>query len=750
MTQKGLVLGTAGYMSPEQASGQATDQRSDIWAFGVLLYEMLTGLPLFTGESVPHILAEVLKTEPDWKRLPKNLHPRIGHLLERCLAKKPRNRLHSISDARVEVEAALSDPKGVTPELAVAATAAKPAYALHLTRVVAVVAVLAAAAAWLLRPAPEPKPVVRFTVELPADQAISESPVSMMALSPDGSRIAYVANGQILLRNLDESEARPVPGAGDTVRGAAQPVFSPDGQWLAFVLAQSDQGPFSLKRIPISGGAAVSIYEAESTSDFPYALTWPTTDAMLFSTSAGIVRMPANGGTSEVLVPRGEDEVIYSSQLLPSGEAVLFTRLGGTPEPGPGTNFDAAQIVVQAIGGSDRTVVWNGGSAARYLPTGHIVYAQGTTLFALAFDPASRAVRGGPVQLLAGLRRSISGIADAAEFAVSDTGTLVVIPGDPNAVVQTRISTTLAWVDREGREESLPVRPDDYTMARISPDGTKVALVVGASLNRDTLPAVWIYDLRTENLRLVTADPEGDDGPVWSSDSRRLFFRSLRGETSGVYVIDTDTGETMLVGSSPDHPFPLPWAIAPDDRTLALVSALTLEDLNIAALSIADGAFTPLLGSASLSETEPSISPNGAWLAYGEGATPGDTNAEVNIRPFPGVNRTRIPVGRGRGPVFSRDGSELFFVSGDRVVAAPITYEPTLRVGAPRELFASTGYMLAVLGRTWDVDPSGQRLLMIRVPGAAPPSEEGDEPSRNRIDVVLNWFEELERRVPVD
>jgi serine/threonine-protein kinase len=383
------------------------------------------------------------------------------------------------------------------------------------------------------------------------------------------------------------------------------------------------------------------------------------------------------------------------------------------------------------------------------LPPGHIVYAQGTALFALAFDPASRTVRGGPVPMLAGLRRSVNAISDAANFAVSDTGTLVMIPGDPDAAAQTAlIATTLTWVDRDGREEPVPIRPGDYTAARISPDGTKVALVVGASLNRPPpSPAIWIFDLRTENLSLLTADPAGDDGPVWSSDSRRIYFRSFRGDTVGVYSINVDTGETTLVAvASPDHPFPLPWTISPDDQTLGLVSALSLEDLNIATLSVADGEFTTLLAETT-SESELAISPNGAWLAYSEGATPADPNTEINVRPFPGVSRTRIPVARGQGPGFSRDGSELFFVDGDSLMVAPITYEPTLRVGAPRQLFASTTYMWTVVGRAWDVDPSGKRFLVIRVPGTAAVDE---EPSSDQIDVVLNWVEELKRRVPVE
>ncbi len=746
MTQRGLILGTAGYMSPEQASGQATDQRADIWAFGVVLYEMLTGAPLFSGESVPHILADVLRTEPDWNRLPKNLHPRLRLLLERCLTKKPRNRLHSIADARVEIEAVLGDPQGVTRSDEAAGTSPKGSRILRLASAVCVAAVVVGGVAgWFLHPIPVPKPgpVMRFSVPLPDGQELTAGPVGMIALSPDGTRIAYVADRQLYLRNVAEPEIRPVQGTAEAGISAGEPAFSPDGQWLAYVQVLSPAGPFIVKRVPISGGAPVPIYNAKSISEVPIGLSWPTPDTILFANGEGIVRVPANGGATEVLVPRGEDERFDSPQLLPGGKAVLFTRAPGALGSG---GYEAAQIVVQSIGGNDRTVVWEGGSAGRYLPSGHLIYAQGTALFAIAFDPTRRTVHGGPVPMVQGLRRAKGVLTDTANVAISDTGTLVLIPADENAVSGEPIATTLTWVDRQGREEPLPVRPDDYTMARVSPDGTKVALVVSANLVRDKPPAIWIFDQRTKNLSLLTADPKGDDGPVWSADSRRIFFRSRRGgDTMGVYAIEVETGETTLVATSPDHPFPLPWTIAPEDRALGLVDAASLQDINISMLSIADGQFTTLLHEKT-TENEPSISPNGAWLAYQESATPQDTNAEINIRPFPGVSRTRTPVGTGSGPVFSRKGSELFFVNGNTLLATPVTYEPNLRVGTPARLFESAAYVWATTGRAWDADPSGERFLMIRRPGVA---AAGAAPKPLRIDVVLNWLEELKRRLPV-
>jgi serine/threonine-protein kinase len=751
MTQKGLVLGTAGYMSPEQASGQATDQRADIWAFGVVLYEMLTGLPLFSGESVQHVLADVLKTEPDWARLPKNLHPRLKLLLERCLTKKPHNRLHSIADARVDIDTVLRDPRGATPGPAVGdAAVRKSATVLRLAGAGVAIAV-AGLAGWLLRPAPapEPKTVVRFSVPLLPEQWLGGPAISMLAVSPDGTRVAFSASNpplrypMIFLRNLGESEARPVPGTGDPNAGAAQPAFSPDGLSLAYVDVRGDLGPFIVKRVPVGGGAPVAVHEATfGSTGFPKGLTWPTAETILFANAQGIVRVPANGGATEVLVPRGEDERLDSPQLLPGGEAVLFTRVPGAQNTMGG--FEAAQVVVQSIGRDDRTVVLDGGSAAKYLPTGHLVYAEGTALFAIPFDPAARTVRGGPVRLVEGLRRSIDGGSDTANFAVADTGTLALIPVSPDADKPARGETTLAWVDREGREiEPFPVRPAEYTWARISPDGTKVALVIGAIVARQAQAAIWIFDRRTENLSLLTAEPGGDDAPVWSSDGSRIFFRSFRDDRVGVYAIEVATGETtLLAASSPDFPIPRPETISPDDRTLALLYGGDGGGFNIAALSLPDLVLMPLLNSEAL-EGPPSIAPNGAAIAYYE--LLGGGTGEIYIRPFPAVSRTRILVGPGLLPVFSRDGAELFFVASRGLWSAPVTYEPTLRVGTPRRLFEGA-FMWDFFGRAWDVDPSGERFLVIRAPGSAAASL----PTNERIDVVLNWFEELESRVPVE
>jgi serine/threonine-protein kinase len=307
-TQQGTIFGTAAYMSPEQASGEVVDKRADIWSFGVVLFEMLTGHRMFTGKSVSHVLANVLKADPDWKSLPANLHPRVRLLLERCLEKEPRDRYHDIAEARVDLEHVLADPRGVLIQSEGAAARTKSA-SLRFVAIVVAAAAVAGGLGWFSHRVPESKPglVVRFPMLLPPSVQFTPAPVSMIAISSDGTRVAYTANGQVFLRNLNESEGRPVPGTNAGGFGAAEPVFSPDGLWLAYVHVIANEGPFIIYRVPITGGTPLKVFEAQKgPNNFEFGLTWPTADKMVFANSDGIVQVAADGGTPEVLVKRVE------------------------------------------------------------------------------------------------------------------------------------------------------------------------------------------------------------------------------------------------------------------------------------------------------------------------------------------------------------------------------------------------------------------------------------------------------------
>ena len=747
-TRAGVILGTAAYMSPEQASGGASDKRADVWSFGVVLFEMLTGRRLFEGETVSHVLAAVLAKEPAWDRLPANLHPRLRELLERCLARKAPDRYRDIGDVRADLERVMR-AGGVVP----APGAASPVTTSgkRVAAVAAAAAGLGAAAValtgWMLWPQSKPGPVMRFAVPLADGQAFSSAVMSMITASPDGSRLAYLAANQLWARDLGEPEPRALASTPPGSLALTTPAFSPDGQWVAFVTVES-LNKFVVKRVPMTGGTPVTLYDSAG-SGFVRGLSWPDPDWLLLSNAEGIVRLPANGGARQVLVKAREQEVFDTPQLLPGENAVLFTRAeGGAADIN--AFGGATEIVVQSIGGDDRRVVWQGGGDARYLAaTGHLIYAQGTTLFAVPFDARARAIRGSAVPIVDGVRRGDGGGSATANYAVSSTGSLVMIPAIATAPAGQPPRNTLVWVDRNGRETPLPVRADDYTAARISPDGTKVALAVGFAFQRTQRPpAIWILDLATQNLSLLASEAPRD-GPVWSPDGRRLFVRAFKGTAAvGVQAIEVQTGETTTVlAASPEAPFPMPWAVVPGQQTLALVNGQNLAEMNISTVALTPGSTLTQLLHTPRHENEPSFSPDGRWMAYLDAAVL-NSPSEINIRPFPDVTRTRIPVGPGSLPVFSRDGSELFIFTGNGLSTVPIAYQPSFKVGSPRELFRGD-YVYAVVGRAWDVDPSGRRFLMLKRQQVTP-TERGPAPPRPQINVIVNWVEELKARVPVN
>ena len=737
MTQQGLILGTAGYMSPEQASGQGTDQRADVWAFGVVLYEMLTGLPLFRGESVPHILADVLRAPPDWTRLPKKLHPRVRQALERCLEKKPRNRYSGIADARVDIEAALADPEGAS--LPVAST--KPAR----SRVWLVLAGFAAAVIiavpvlvnLALNLSPAPGPVVRFPFVLPEGQTFTRPELSMIAISADGTRFAYVANSQIYVRNVNETEPRPVSGATGGPLGVTTPVFSPDGQWLAYVEPLSPLEGI-IKRVPVSGGTPVTLYDEVGETGFPVSTSWQTPDSIVFANRRGILRIPANGGAPEVLVARAEGEAFASPTLLPGGDAVLFTRVEGEPTSAP---FGAdTQIVVQTVRTDDRTVVWDGGGAPTYLPTGHLIYAQGGTLFGIAFDAGRRAVAGGPVPLVEGVRRSSNNFTDAAQYSVSTTGTLVTIPG---AQVQAPDSL-LALVDRSGNVTALDVPRAQYRSPRVSPDGKRLAVEVTASGQGH----IWIYDLAGGSAIRRLTQTGNNTRPVWTPDSQTVTFGSERDGSWGIYEQPADgsrLAERLTTAADGRRHFPDSWS--PDGQTLAYTDAGPENaEWDAWLLSRASGE-TELLAGGDVNQFLAAFSPDGRWIAYTNQIPP----FGIQVQPFPltGVVH-QITETNEAAPVWTAAGDELFFRLAlntgqpSQIMGLEISTAQGITFKNPQTL-PIQGALMAIGYRDFDITPDGERFVMIYPADAA--GLQGAPAAR--IDVVLNWQQEVISRVPI-
>ena len=495
LTQQGVVLGTAAYMSPEQAQGENVDHRSDVWAFGCVLFEMVTGSRPFAGTGVSEVLANVLKAGPNWAGLPRSTPPLVRRLLRRCLDKERKERLQHIGDARVDICDAL-DGTSLTD------TAGEPtAHSLGWSRtsmwLVGLVAVLlAASGGWFAASRVDSgvaSPMVRF--EIPA--AIAISPFGkVIAISPDGTQIAQGPLGAALVvRSMDQSDIpRELQPFGD------QPFFSPDGDWVGFF----DGG---ISRMPTRGGTSFRVTEIGARA---LGASWGSDDTIVFATTLGLYRVSAEGGEPELLAaPRSQrGELFYAwPDVLPGGKVALFTIVGEGSTSG-------VQIAALDLGTGEQTIVLRGGSSARYATTGHLVYVEGARLHAVGFDLNTLEVRGEPVPLLAEELTLARGT--GANFDISQTGTLVYVTAQETST----LPRTLVWVGRDGREEPLSVTPRYYSYPRVSPDGTRVAVgIFAVNGGRD----IHIWDLERSNMSRLTDHPNEDLLPVWSADGRQVF-----------------------------------------------------------------------------------------------------------------------------------------------------------------------------------------------------------------------------------
>jgi serine/threonine-protein kinase len=709
MTQQGLVLGTAGYMSPEQASGQATDQRADIWAIGVVLYEMLTGVPPFAGESVPHILADVLRAEPDWSRLPKNIHPRLKRLLERCLEKKVRDRYHSMADVRLDIEDVLSDPEGATRQDARRGAPGRSSA----TAVAAAVVLTAAGAAllgWIVRPAPEPARVSRFSYSVPENQTLRSPGRPIVALSPDGRHFVYNTGDGLYLRSMDELEARRLPGTEEIL---ANPFFSSDGQSVAYYAAGQ------LKRVALSGGAPVVIAEG---LDNLFGASSGSDGSIFFAQTEGIFRISADGGRPELVIPAKEGELFYGPRLLPDGDSVLFTVTTTS-------NWTDAQIVAQSLSRGERTGLIPGGDA-HYVPTGHVIYALGDALFAVAFDADTLTVSGGSVPLVQGVRRAVAGLTAAANYGVADDGTLVYL-----TATLAEGQDTLLWVDRGGNEESLGFDACICASPAISPDGTRVAVQIAIPNEPNT--NIWVLSLAQRTRTRVSFEPRVQAHPLWSPDSRRIAYTSDGGGIlvrnadgtgafgwllEGTQAVDTSAwvGDELVFGQTG----PTGWDIA------AISPASDRERRSVLATQF--------------DERHPALSPDARWLAYQSDES---GQWEIYVRPFPDVDagKWQISSDGGGEPKWGRDGRTLFFRGPSSLMETAVSTTPSFAVEVPKVVLDLESYVLTTALNTYDVSPDGQRFLMLKRSAAG-----ADAEAAPAIVVVTNWVEELKRRVPTE
>lgn len=704
-TELGVVLGTAAYMAPEQAKGRAVDRRADVWAFGVVLYEMLTGRRAFAGDDVTEVMAAVIRDTPDPGALPAATPPAVRRLLRRCLEKDARKRLRDMGDAGVELDEAMAAPDADDRSRTEGpAPAAKGRSPLALAGAAVLLISLAGGAAWSLKRAPEvDRSVTRFTVMLDDGQRLANVNSPNLAWSRDGRRLAYRADGVIYVRSLDDVRPREVvksPGTGQW--------FSPDGDTLIY---RTTSG---LSKVLVAGGPS---QELVSLADFSGA-DWAADGTIVYSDGKRILRIPDTGGASTVLLTAPEGGQVGAPQVLPHGRAFLYSVFDGTGR--------AVAVKTFAGAGAVGRILFPGVTAARYVSSGHLIYGLDTRLMAVPFDADRLEVTGTAVPVPESVYVSSAGLAQAA---VSDTGALAYVASEEAQALQ------LSWVDPQGQARPVVTVPRNYSDLVLSRDGRRAALHLW-----DQDDDIWVADLVRGGLTRLTFTKDEEETPVWSPDGKELAYAAAaRDGKRGVFTRPADGSASAVerkVWEDIDHFHVNDWS--PDRRTILVEARRAGTSNDIVAVDVEAGTSRNLLASP-YPEYNARLSPDGKWLAY---VSEESGRPEVYVQPYPALN-ARVPVSTegGREPVWSRDGRTLFFRSAESVMEAAVSPMSPLEFAAPKVLFRDTFTRTQGSFHThFDVAPDG-RFLMIENPNQG-------TVGRQEIHVVLNWADELQRIAP--
>ena len=731
-TRAGMILGTAAYMSPEQAKGRVADKRSDVWAFGVVLYEMLTGRRPFRGEDLSDTLAAVLKSDPDLNVLPADVPPHIRMLIQRCLAKEWRQRMSDMSVALFVLTdaASFASAPAVIDEPARVPKRSPLWRRLLMPAAAAILAGAAAGGAMWLATRPSAAQVTRFAFSPPAAGVLTADAQSRdFTITPDGRHIVYKGTtgpsaSQLFVRTLDKLEPTVLTGPG-TPRG---PFPSPDGQWIGFV----EPGPVTLKKVAITGGPVLTLAVLDGSSR---GATWGGNDSIIVATAApatGLLRVPASGGEPTVLTKpnreQGEGDHIWP-QFLPGSNAVLFTI---TPLA---DGLDASQVAVLDLRTGTYRVVLRGGSQARYVKSGHLVYFAAGALRAVPFDLEGLEPSGTAILLVAQIMTLPTG---TAEFDIADDGTLVYMPGGAGMAP----ARALVWVDRQGGEEAITAIPQRaYVAPRLSPDGSRIALEI-----RDQNTDIWIWDIVRQTLERLTSDPGIDQAPAWTPDGKRLVFGSeTGGAAGGIFWQAADgTSPAERLTTSPAANFQRPSTVSADGTRILFWSADAGFGSDLMMLAVQDRTVQPVLRTR-FQERNGELSPDGRWLAY-ESNDSGQF--QISVRPIPDVNsgKWQVSTAGGTQPLWGRNGQELFYLALDgSMMSVRVGRGSSWSSGTPIRLFEQAYYIgiSSSAERTYDVSADGKRFLMIKPSGAADPTS-----APASLVVVQNWLEELKRLVP--
>ena len=712
MTQVGVILGTAAYMSPEQAKGKAVDQRSDIWSYGVILFEMLSGKRLFTGETVSETMAEVMKGTIDWSALPGDTPDWLVRLVRRCLDRDPRTRLQGIGEARIAIE---RRDEGVA---AAAAAPARSSPRWPWFAVTAALLALAAAVVWNgMRPAPE-APLVRSEILPPEDHFFSVD--SPFAVSPDGRLIAFVATSQqidatsadgsdgLWVRDLAETAAREIPGTD----GARYPFWSPDGRMLGFFANGK------LNKVDLRGGPVLPLCDTQ----VGRGGSWNEDGTIIFQRawSEGLMRIPAGGGTPEPVTTLDSDRSDIAHrwpQFLPDGRRFLFFVVNTTTAAAG----EYSGVYAGSLDSDETQLILRGDSRALY-SQGYLLYRQGTTLMAQAMDDGSLELKGDAIPIAADVAGA--GISwGGAHFGVSPSGLLVHLQGAGATF------SRLVWRDREGNEVGVVGEEADYAEIDLSNDGRRLAVVLGAHTSD-----IWVFDLERDVRTRITFDPADDRGPTWSPDDDRIAFTSARRNVGEIYVRPVSgnqdptllhaTGKNTVLGDwSHDGRWILYQSLSPGEDSWD-VMAYDLEEEE--EVPIVTGPFA---------QEFPALSPDGRWLAFTSNESGRD---QIYVQPFPrGPGRWMASTDGGHRPIWTRNGRELLFhISGtDDLYAVEVAGDVTPSFGTPQRLMTSAtrggqGVLTVATG-------DGERILSNeRAPA---------EGSAQSAGLIQNWTRILER-----
>jgi len=728
MTRPGVLLGTAAYMSPEQAKGKTVDKRADIWAFGCVLFECLTGKRTFEGETVTETLAAILKAEPDWHALPVDASENLHALLRRCLQKDASHRLRDIGDARIEIEESIAQPAE-----AVSVSRRYPfRWIVACAAVVLLVGILIGAA---LRKYSQPatsSPVVRSMIKVEPGHWLSgmrsaaeaQRPShTAMAISSGGRFVVYSAieenpgpqaKPQLYLRIMDQAEAKPINGT----EGGVNPFLSPDNRWVGF------WADGKLKKVPVDGGAPAPLCDAAAI----YGASWGLDNSIVFAVGyeAGLSRVSADGGKPESLTtpdPKREESSHRLPFWLPNGKAVLFTVMRHAWDSKP-------WLALFRLDTREWHVLLQDAADARYVPTGHLVFLRQGTLMAVRFDLANLKVIGQPSPLVENLMQAFATYTDfntgAGQFSVSDSGELIYAAGGKPRDLQ----NSLVWVDQRGEQPVTPLQ-FPFLAPRLSPDGQRITYVTAGREWQ-----VYVYDLNTTANSPLTHEGRASY-PIWTPNGKRIVFPWQKSLVSNLYSQPYDGSSPMerLTTSEYDQRTGSWWS---DGQTLALVEDHADSGYKILLLDVRSGRTRPFLNS-QFNEWYPEFSPDGRWIAYSSDES---KREEVYVRSFPDPGmKHQVSSYGGYEPLWARNGKQLFYRSGDQVWAVDIRTDGGFSTGKPRLLFERPGYGSGGPIRSYDLSQDGQRFLMVKLEQRKP------TPVTEMI-LVQNWFEELKQKVP--